>query len=102
MTNSKESSEDSFRNKYFDDLNRRGLTVPSTTLSDFVSSSFVILNYARDHIDNNLVRHTAEILMKKHAPMSIFASDQYSEEGFKFTSRTVVNIFYNNKQKELP
>ena len=99
MTSSKDSSEYSFNNKYFDALNRGGLTVPSTALSDFVSSSFAILGYAKYHIENNLVRHTAEHLLKKYAPKSIFACDQHSEEGFKFASRTVVNIFYNNKQK---
>ena len=79
--------------------NRGGLTVPSTALSDFVSSSFVILDYAKYHIENNLVRHTAELLLKKYAPKSIFACDQHSEEGFKLASRTVVYIFCNNKQK---
>ena len=99
MTKSKYSSEDSFKNKYFDALNRGGLIVPSTALSDFVGSSFAILDYAKDHIDNNLVRHTDELLLKKYAKKSIFACDQHSEEEFKFASRTVVNIFYNNKQK---
>ena len=99
LTNSKDSSEYSFKNKYFDALNHGGLIVPSTALSDFVSSSFAILDYAKDHIDNNLVRHTAELLLKKYAPKSIFACDQHSEEGFMYASRTVVNIFYNNKQK---
>ena len=99
MTNSGASTEYSFKNKYFDTLNRGGLTVPSTALSDFVSSSFVILDYAKYHIENNLVRHTAELLLKKYAPKSIFACDQHSEEGFKLASRTVVYIFCNNKQK---
>ena len=64
-----------------------------------MSSSFAILDYAKDHIENNLVRHIAELLLKKYAPKSIFACDQHSEEGSKFASRAVVNIFYNNKQK---
>ena len=84
MMNSKDSSEYSFKNEYFDALYRGGLTVPSTALSNFVTGSFAILDYAKDHIDNNLVRHTAELLLKKYAPKSIFACDQHSEEGFKF------------------
>ena len=98
MMNSKDSSEE-FKNKVFWCCESWGLTVPSTDLSDFVSSSFAIFDYAKYHIDNNLVRHTAELLLKKYAPKSIFACDQHSEEGFKFASRTVVNNFYNNKQK---
>ena len=42
MTNSKDSSEYSFKNKYLDALYRGGLTVPSTALSDYMSSSFAI------------------------------------------------------------
>ena len=71
MTNSKDSSEHSFKNKYLDALNRGGHTVPLTSLSDFVSSFFAILDYTKDHIDNNLVRHIAELLLKKYAPKYI-------------------------------
>ena len=47
MTNCKDSSEYSVKNKYLDALNRGGHTVPSTALSDFVSSSFANLDYAK-------------------------------------------------------
>ena len=92
-----DSSEDSFKNKYFVFM----FFILYTALSVFVSSSFAILDYAKDHIDNNLVRRTAELLLKKLAPKSIFTCDQHSEEGFKIASRTVVNIFYYNKKQKI-
>ena len=51
-----------------------------------MSSSFDILDYARDHIENNLVRITAELLRKKYAQKFIFTCDQQSEEELSFSS----------------
>ena len=96
--NSKGSSEE-FENKVFWCYELWVLTVPSTDLSDFVSSSFAILDYAKDHFDNNLVQHTAELLLKKYAPKSYLPVTNTLKKGLSLPLETVVNIFYNSKQK---
>ena len=35
-----------FENKYFDNLSRGGLTIPSSSLAEFVSNGFAILDSA--------------------------------------------------------
>ena len=89
------------KNQYFECLTRGGLTVPSTSLADFVSSSFALLDYADTYIQTPAVRPIAEHLLLKYSPKHVFTCENHVENGYKFAARTIVNIFYNNKQKIL-
>ena len=79
-----------FENKYFDNLSRGGLTIPSSSLAEFVSNGFAILDSADEKI-------TEYVLMKYSEPVR-FTCEAHVEWGMKFSSRIITNIFYNNKQ----
>ena len=91
-----------FQNDYFNLLSRGGLTIPSPSLAELVSSSFAI----SDHIDAKLAtlpsvptRKAAEIILTKYLPPVHFTCDQHQLWGLQFAIKSVINIFYNNKQK---
>ena len=87
-------------NRYLECLTRGGLTVPSIPLADFVSSSFVLLDYNADSfIKATVVRPIAEHLLLNYSPKHVFTCDNHIENGYKFAARTIVNIFFDNKLK---
>jgi hypothetical protein len=95
-------SADLLEKKYFDLLSRGGLTVPSNSMAEFVCASFSILDYVDEVImraKTSTTRVSAELILQTYAPKSIFTCEKHRDDGYKFTSRIVTNIFYNNKQK---
>ena len=88
-------------NKYFDDLSRGGLTVPSSNLLEFVCSSFAILDFAETVIKSTSVRKLCEICLDIYAPESSYSCTEHEKLCRKFTIKMLVNIFHNNKQKHM-
>ena len=85
--------------EYFNLLSRGGLTAPSSQLSEFVCSAFCIVEYVDKLVASTSVRKITEMALHAYAPKSSFACEIHLKNGYKFSIRTVVNIFYNNKQK---
>ena len=94
-----------FENKYFnnfDNLSRGGWTIPSSSLAEFVSNGFAILDSADEIItpfDPVSTRTTAEYVLMKYSEPVRFTCEAHVEWGRKFSSKIITNIFYNNKQK---
>ena len=84
-------------NKFLEFSSRVCLTVPSIPLADFVSSSVALLDYADSFIKASEVCSIAEHLLLKYSPKHVVTCDKHVENGYKFTARTIVNIFFNNK-----
>ena len=86
---------------YLKILSRGGLFTPSRLLVDYVCSSFAILDFLEDDIitfDIPVVK-AANYTLKRYGLSPNFACDTHKEWGFKFASKIIVNIFFNNKQK---
>jgi hypothetical protein len=82
-------------------LSRGGLFVPSRQLADFVCSGFAILDFLEKEIvsfDIPVVKVTTHIL-KRYGSSPHFSCSIHQDWGFKFASKIIVNIFFNNKQK---
>ena len=91
-----------FENKYFDNLSRGGLTIPSSSLAESVSNRIAILDPADEKItafDSVSTRTAAEYVLRKYSEPVRFTCEARVEWGMKSSSRIVTNIFYNNKQK---
>ena len=86
-----------FENKYFD-LSRGGLTIPSSSLAEFESNEFAILDSAGS-TDSVSTRIAAEYVLMKYSEAVRFTCEAHVEWGMKFSSRIITNIFYNNKQQ---
>ena len=59
-----------FENKYFDNLSRGGLTIPSSSVAEFVSNGFAILDSADEKItafDSVSTRTAAEYVLRKYS-----------------------------------
>ena len=92
--------------EYLRTLSRGGLICPSPPLRNFVFQSFGILDYMSQIIHNitqNVpVRSVAEEILRDLQTNCInFTCIQHEQWGKTFTIRTVVNMFYNNKQKKV-
>ena len=78
------------------------MTIPSSSLAEFVSNGFVILDSVDEKItafDLVSTRIAAEYVLRKYSETVRFTCEAHVEWGMKFSSRIVTNIFYNNKQK---
>ena len=99
------TDQDVLNNEYLKILSRGGLICPSQSLSDFICHLFSIL----DIVSPILIKHCtyslsiksfAEQIFKIYYCSVDFTSEKHQEWGIKYVSRIVINIFYNNLQKE--
>ena len=89
-------------NHYLNLLSRGGLIIPSTQIAEFICSCFAILDFADNFIEkhkHSTTRKAAEIILDTYSPKYIFTCDQHIEKGYRFATKIVTNIFYNNKQR---
>ena len=100
------TDQDVLNNEYLNILSRGGLICASQPQSDFICHLFSIL----DIISLVLIKHCshsfaikgfAEQVFKIYCNSVDFTRDNYQEWGIKYGSRIVINIFYNNLQKEI-
>ena len=90
--------------KYLRLLSRRGLTVASLALADFIFQTFSILHYISPTIyemtKNKNTRKIAENVLPKHLNKVVnFTCVNHEDWDVTFSVRACINIFYNNEQK---
>lgn len=95
------SIEDVENNNYLKILSRGGLTTPSQELSDFTCNSFAALDFTSAAIqaESGPARTLAEHVLSKFCHHGKFTCSNHENWGFKFASKIIVNIFFNNKKK---
>ena len=83
-------------------LSRRGLFVPSRQLADFVCSCFSFLDFRKKEIVllEMPVAKVATYILKRYGSFPHFSCNMHHDWSFKFASKIVVNIFFNNKQNK--
>ena len=88
--------------KYLSILSRGGLITPSTSMARYVGKSFAILDVVEDSIHRApySARPLAEKILELNRMPLDFVCDAHGDWGMKFTNRTVINVFYNNRQKQ--
>ena len=86
---------------YLKILSRGGLFTPSRLLVDYVCSSFAFLDFLEDDLItfDMPVAKAANYILKRYGSSPNFACETHEEWGFKFASKIIINIFFNNKQK---
>ena len=88
--------------EYFDLLFRGGLTVTSRQMAEFACACFAILEYTDQFFVKNhesTTRGSADQVLGIYSPKYSFTCEKHIEKGLIFAIKIVVNIFYNNKQK---
>ena len=83
-------------------LSRRGLTIPSTNLVNYLYTAFTILEFVDDLMTKSglPVRKVADhALIHCFQLFEIFACTTHEAIGRKITNSTAVNIYFNNKRK---
>ena len=99
----KDLLEGTEQDHYFQLLNNGGLKIPSPHLIEFVSSAFAILDMTDVHIamyKSISVSVLARLVLKKYTNCARFTCNEHLDWARKISIKTVINIFYNNKQKE--
>ena len=89
-------------NHYLSLLSRGGLTIPSSLLTDFTCSCFSTLDYVEDFLKKYPfinVHDACQNVLKEYAPSFNFTCLLHNTWGFKFATKIIINIFFNNKQK---
>ena len=99
------TDQDVLNNEYLKILSRGGLIGPSQSLSDFTCHLFSILDIVSPilikHCSYSLsIKSFAEQILKIYYSSVDFTCEKHQEWGIKYVSRIVINIFYNNLQKE--
>ena len=92
-------SENNKKKSYF--TSRGGLTDPSSMLSDFTCSCFAVLDYTSKFIEKESAvpaRTVAEYILDTFSPKTEFTCDIHKDWGFRFATKIIINIFFNNKQ----
>ena len=86
--------------KYLKLLSRGGLKIPSSSLLHYSASTFGMLQMLEPVLRRYNVneRRACEHLFELYAPD--FVCDEHCEWAGKIANRIIVNIFYNNAQKE--
>ena len=83
-------------------LSRGGLTVPSSPLAEFVCCCFAILDFTSKYIETfcpvNVSKAAASIL-REYSPLVRFTCIDHLEWGFRFSTKSIINVFFNNKEK---
>ena len=71
-------------------------------LADFTCSCFAVLDYTSKFIEKESAvpaRTVAEYILDTFAPKIEFTCDIHKDWGFRFATKIIINIFFNNKQK---
>ena len=87
---------------YITILNRGGLTIPSTSLTDYVCTSFAILSFTENSVikSNIRARKAAELVLSlTFGIYQDFTCNDHRALGRTFVNRIISNIFFNNKRK---
>ena len=95
---------DSFENEYFKILSRGGLFVPSPSLAEFTCSGFAVLDICDAKIAKFPIiptRTCAEHILRQFLTSDGFVCTNHSSWVMQFALKIIVNIFFNNKQKEI-
>ena len=82
---------------YTEILSRRGLTVPSLNLANYVSTTFAILDFSYGAIPSRLAAET--VLKHVFNRFQTFTYVAHESTGQTFTNRTIANIYLNNQRK---
>ena len=90
-------------NHYLNILSRGGLTVPSSQLAELTCSCFAILDFIaptlrRYNVVN--VKRVASMILAEFAPKRKIICSTHENWGRQFCFKVIINIFFNNKQKE--
>ena len=83
-------------------LSHGNLTIPSPSLAEFVSNCFAILDSVDDKIttfQSISTRTAAEYLLKKYSQRVHLTCEDHAEWGMYYSTKIIINIFYNNKHK---
>ena len=88
-------------NEYLDLHSRGGLTVPSQELANFTSNCFAALDVTAAAIQAEAgpARTLAEHVLSKFCHHGKFTCSTHESWGFRFASKIVINIFFNNEKK---
>ena len=82
-------------------LSRGGLLVPPKDLAEFVRSCFAVSYFVEgDILSIGQVTRYAMYVLKYHGPKCEFCCQYHLGWGIKFASKIVVNVYFNNKQKQ--
>ena len=82
-------------------LSREGLFVPPKELAEFLCSCFAILGFVEgDILSSGQVTRSAMYILKYNGPKCEFCCQYHLDWGVKFASKIVVNVYFNNKQKQ--
>ena len=93
--------QDLQNDQYLTLLSRGGLFVPSKELAEFVYSCFLILDFVEgDILPIGQVTRSAMYVLKYYGPKCEFCCQYHLDWGVKFASKIVVNVYFNNKQKQ--
>ena len=93
--------QDLQNDQYLTLLSRGGLFVPSKELAEFVYSCFLILDFVEgDILPIGRVTRSAMYVLKYYGPKCEFCCQYHLDWGVKFASKIVVNVYFNNKQKQ--
>ena len=89
------------KDSYLELLSHGGLFVPLRQLADFVCGSFAILDFLEKEIIllGMPVAKVVTYTLKRYGSFTHFPCNMHHDWSFKFASKVVVNIFFNNKQK---
>ena len=91
-----------FDNIYFNHLSRGGLTIPSPSLAEFAVNAFAILDAVEEKIGafpQIPTLEAADFVLKKYCIPVRFTCPTHINWGLRFSTKSIINIFYNNKQK---
>jgi hypothetical protein len=97
----KAGDHDLENNSYLSLLSRGGLFVPSKQLAEFVCSVFAILDFIENEISTLSIPvvKSSTYLVYKYAPKIKFVCENHEDWGIMFSTKIIVNVFFNNKQK---
>ena len=87
--------------QYLTLLSRGGLFVPPKELAEFVCSCFAILGFVEgDILSTGQVTRSPMYVLKYYGSKCELCCQYHLDWGVKFASKIVVNVYFNNKQKQ--
>ena len=94
-------NQDLQNDQYLTLLSGGSLFVPPKGLAEFCAAAFVILDFVEgDILSIGQVTRSAMYVLKYYGPKCEFCCQYHLDWGVKFASKIVVNIYFNNKQKQ--
>ena len=89
-------------NHYLSLISHGGLTIPLSLLSDFTCSCFSTIDNVEDILKTYPsinVHDACQNILKEYVPNFNLTCPLHNTWGFKYTTKIIINIFFNNKQK---